>query len=110
MRNRLLSVVWYIKVFFALGIAVGGIAFLSQRVFRLHTDKLNESKNSSVAISIDSGNVECQTDLQPRKRIEPPDGEIYIGFHLNWQETTPVQAAGLIGRNPAIMYCYFLTV
>jgi hypothetical protein len=102
-RNRVLSLIWYFKVLIALGIAFGGMYFLSNKVYVLRVNKLAEGRNASQAITIDSNSESCQAENQIRRRIEPPDGTIYIGFHLNWQLLTPIGAAGLIGRNPAIM-------
>jgi hypothetical protein len=102
-QNRVLSIIWYAKVCIALFIAIGGMFLLSKQVFDLRASKLSEARNTSQAITIDPNSATCQADTQVRRRIEPPDGTIYIGFHLNWALTTPIAAAGLIGRNPAIM-------
>jgi len=104
--NRILSGIWYFKVFVALGISIGGLALLSTMVYEERQIALNRALNTSIPIRIDPNDESCQADRSVLARLEPNDGEILIGFHIDWMQIQPEPLAAEIQRNPAIINAF----
>jgi hypothetical protein len=103
-QNRLLAVVFWFKVLFAVLSASGGLGYLCFRVYQLHRAAKVVVAERARPIEIIPESPRCQYGRSTLGRLEPPDNELMVGFHLNWQIQTPQEVRTILGRNPAIMY------
>jgi hypothetical protein len=107
-QNRVLAVVFWFKVFFAVLTASAGITFLCMQVYSKHKSVMVVVAERARPIDIIPESPVCRFGRSGLGRLEPPAGEIMLGFHLDWQLQTPQDVRTILGRNPAIMYNYFI--
>lgn len=108
-QNRFLSLVWWSKVLIAILISAGGLSYGAYLVHSKYVAGVAFKKEETIAkaqeskpIVINSTSPACSASTLGR--VEPPDGKIFFGFHINWQETTPRELGREVGRHSAIMY------
>ena len=68
----------------------------------MRKEEFKKAENVSKPIEIDPTSDACQSAKYGRARLEPPDGKIYLGFHLNWQIQHPPEVQSILQRNPAV--------
>jgi hypothetical protein len=102
-QNRILGILFWIKVLFACALAFCGFGYMANEVYTRHTSQVIAVKESAMPIVIDAALCSIN-QASGLGRLEPPAGEKMMGFHLNWNVQTPLQVRALLNRNPAIMY------
>ena len=102
-QNRILSIFFWFKVLIAVLIAAGGMAFLSQKVYFMHRSALVLKGQRAAPIEIDGTKDACNSQRTGLARLEPPNGKMITGFHLNWNIETPADIKRITGNNPGIV-------
>lgn len=124
-RNSICGALFWIKAFFALTIAFGGLGYFSFRVYDARNQALQPSPEDDLEQPILDTESKKLTGWQPLVpkpipinpgqciasgvlgRLEPPAGKIYHGFHLDWNKDTPIDITNrLKSQPPAIMYAF----
>ena len=101
-QNRICKFFFWIKFCFALLLALGGLGFLVYRVISIYKSAMEErALNNPLGqpIDIDPNSEACWHRTTGRSRVEPPDGVLLAGFHLNWANQTPPQIVHLLGND-----------
>ncbi len=94
---------FWIKVLLAIALSGVGLSFMGKKVVDMHNEAAktfkfkNDLKTKPTAIDP----TKCQTN-QNLGRLEPPDGSVFVGFHLNWAEQVPTNVSQLLKFYPAI--------
>jgi hypothetical protein len=101
-RNRICRMLFWAKFCVALTLACGGLSLLAWNV-KLHWDRAAEKRIltqvQTQPVVIDETNVECQHSTNGRARLEPPDGVLLPGFHLDWEVQTPQDIVQIFGAD-----------
>jgi hypothetical protein len=101
--NRIWACIFWSKAIFAILLSIGTLCYLGYEVYRLHEVALVNFNQQAKSIKI---TPERCTYTGGLSRLEPPNSQTMLGFHLHWEfeSERPVAARDRLGRIPAIMY------
>ncbi|KAI8928797.1 glycoside hydrolase superfamily [Entophlyctis helioformis] len=117
-RNRICGILFWVKFTVAFLMSAGGLVFLSYKVFSMYKSPSPKAvtlngQEGQVTIGPDGKPVvagtappvpTCLASAAPRSlaRLEPPNGRVLVGFHLDWAYDTPSRLTSRMGFRPAV--------
>ncbi|KAI9325510.1 glycoside hydrolase superfamily [Zopfochytrium polystomum] len=104
-RHATLHCLFWAKVFVAMVLSIGGLAYFSHKVLVLHLEAQPPSAGATVNKPIDISNASTSCDASKtgfsRLQLQTP-GRIMLGWSLDWATMTPRQAAEKLGYSAAV--------
>ena len=98
--NSTLSILFWLKVTFAVIYAVGGLGYLCYLTTSFY--KVAIDKQSERAINVTITAEKCGFVDRGKARLEPPDSRRYFGFHLAWDKQIPNDVNTKLGFYPTV--------
>ncbi|KAJ3097272.1 hypothetical protein HDU97_005046 [Phlyctochytrium planicorne] len=123
-RIMFCNFLFWSKVFAAVLISTAGLAYFAWKVYDLRQYALNNpssyqdpaelnytaTQNAPIAIPTNAdGSIaaDCSAGQSGLARLEPPNGKMLIGYHLNWKFDTPSKIKSRINnRSPAVINAF----
>ncbi|KAI8912494.1 glycoside hydrolase superfamily [Gorgonomyces haynaldii] len=102
-RRKLCGALFWLKVFAAVLLAFSALGFMGFNIYRQYMIGLANKPTFAAPIDIPSTGCAADTRLA---RLEVPDGEQLVGFHLDWSKLTPIQLRAKVGFAPAIVNAF----
>ncbi|KAI9323014.1 glycoside hydrolase superfamily [Zopfochytrium polystomum] len=104
-RHAALHCLFWAKVFVAMVLSIGGLAYFSYKVLVLHLEASPPSTGATVnkPIQITNDSTSCDASKTGYSRLQlQTTGKIMLGWSLDWAVMTPRQAVEKLGFSAAI--------
>jgi hypothetical protein len=95
------AVFFWIKVFIAIGVAVGGIVLMELKIHDKHIEALKYRPARRFDFS--PGSPECRSTNNPLGRLVAPSQKMMFGYHIDWSINVAKDTQDNLGYRPNII-------